>query len=239
MVQCSSERSRTEIQHGRSSLSSKSSRSDTVVVTGPDEISPTTGQPSAQVTGARNVSRPSTCQPGVPPPGRTPSSTIHHCPSGACTRSACPVFCTGSSVLRCDRIGLAGHGSNGPSGAGPRAIETPWPRSVPPSAIIRYQYSPIRYRCGASGALAPGVPDQSRFDSPSVSPVARSIRYCPTPATVHQQLPSSSHARSGSMPPTPGSRIGSDHGPAGSVAVNTMFPPPWLTLVTISQNRPS
>lgn len=40
------------------------------------------------------------------------------------------------------------------------------------------------------------------------------------------------------MPCTPGSRIGSDQGPAGSVAVNSRLPSP-LTLVTISQKRPS
>ncbi len=124
VVQCSAGRSRREIQDGRSSASSKSSRCSS---TGPGEsghgssgrsraTSPTTGQSSTQVTGARKVSRPSTCQPGVPPPGRTPSSTIHQEPSGPWTRSACPVFWTGWSVPRWVRIGLAGHGSNGPRG---------------------------------------------------------------------------------------------------------------------------
>ena len=40
------------------------------------------------------------------------------------------------------------------------------------------------------------------------------------------------------MPGTPGSGSGSDHGPAGSVAVNSRLPPSE-TFVTISQNRPS
>ncbi len=40
------------------------------------------------------------------------------------------------------------------------------------------------------------------------------------------------------MPGTPGSGIGSDQGPAGSVAVKSMLPLS-LTLVTISQKRPS
>lgn len=53
-----------------------------------------------------------------------------------------------------------------------------------------------------------------------------------------QAVPSSSQARSGSMPGTPGSRTGSDQGPAGSVAVKSMLPS-LLTLVTISQKRPS
>ena len=136
-----------EIQDGRSSARSKSSRTllDRAGESGHGSsgrsraTSPTTGQPSTQVTGARKVSRPSTCQPGVPPRGRTPSSTIHQEPSGPWTRSAWPVFWMGWSVPRWVRIGLAGHGSNGPSGVRPRAIETPWPRSVPPSAMSRYQ----------------------------------------------------------------------------------------------------
>ena len=83
--------------------------------------------------------------------GRTPSSTIHEVPSGASTRSACPVFWIGRSVLRWLRIGLAGQLSHGPIGAGPRAIDTACPRSVPPSAISRYQTPSRSYRCGASG----------------------------------------------------------------------------------------
>ena len=88
--------------------------------------------------------------------GRTPSSTIHHEPSGAWTRSAWPVFWIGvvGAAVGEDRVGRAG--LERPRGDGPRAIETAWPRSVPPSAISRYQLPPIRYRCGASGACAPG-----------------------------------------------------------------------------------
>lgn len=41
------------------------------------------------------------------------------------------------------------------------------------------------------------------------------------------------------MPGTPGAQMGSDHGPAGSVAVTIRLPPPSLQLVTISQKRPS
>jgi hypothetical protein len=41
------------------------------------------------------------------------------------------------------------------------------------------------------------------------------------------------------MPVSPDSRTGSDHGPAGSVAVTSRLPPPGATLVVISQNRPS
>ena len=73
------------------------------------------------------------------PARRMPSRTIHHEPSGACTRSAWPVFCTGWSVLRWLRIGLCGQPSKGPDGDGPRAIETAWPGPVPPSAMSRYQ----------------------------------------------------------------------------------------------------
>ena len=44
----------------------------------------------------------------------------------------------------------------------------------------------------------------------------------------------------GRCPGTPGSRTGSDQGPAGSVAVKSMFEPvTGLTLVTIGQKRPS
>lgn len=123
-------------------------------------------------------------------------------------------------------------------GAGPRATETACPRSVPPSEISRYQWSPTWYRCGASGALAPGVPDHSGRGSPNVSPVYGSIRTWEIPATVTQHTPSSSQARSGSMPGTPGSGTGSDQGPAGSVAETSRLPPPSLTLVVISQKRP-
>ena len=51
--------------------------------------------------------------PGVMPRGRTPSSTIHHDPSGASTRSPCPVFWTGG---RC----CGGSGSGWP-GSSPTA----------------------------------------------------------------------------------------------------------------------
>ena len=78
--------------------------------------SPGTGQPSTQSTGTRNVSRPSTWNTGVMPRGRVPSSTIHHDPSVASTRSAWPVFWIGRSVLRWLRIGLAGQLSHGPVG---------------------------------------------------------------------------------------------------------------------------
>jgi hypothetical protein len=199
--------------------------------------SPTTGQPSTQVTGARNVSRPSTCQPGGPPRGRVPRKIIHQEPSAAWTRSPCPVLWIGWSVLRWLRIGLCGHGSNGPSGAGPRATEMPWPASVPPSAISRYQVPSTSYRCGASGHCAPGVPDQIVRGSPSAAPLARSTRTWLIPAYVHQAVPSASQARSGSIP-TSGNHTGSDHGPAGSVLVTTIVPACGTTEV-IRWNRPS
>ena len=86
------------------------------------------------------------------------------------------------------------------------------------------------HRVGGAG------PDLVRLsESPSVY---GSRRTWETPATVHQAVPSSSQARSGSMPGTPGSRTGSDQGPAGSVAVKSMLPS-LLTLVTIGQKRPS
>ncbi|MDQ0936606.1 hypothetical protein QFZ49_006581 [Streptomyces turgidiscabies] len=85
----------------------------------------------------------------------------------------------------------------------------------------------------------PGPPDQSLCGVPYVCPVEGSKRTCKIPATVHQQVPSSSQTRSGSMPGTSGAQTGSDHGPAGSVAVTIRLPPPLLQLVTISQKRPS
>ena len=45
----------------------------------------------------------------------------------------------------------------------------PWPRSVPPSAIIRYHQSPIRYRWGASGNINP-LPDHSDRGGSSARP---------------------------------------------------------------------
>ena len=66
-----------------------------------------------------------------------------HSPAAVWTRSAWPVFCTGSGSDRWVRIGFAGQASYGPSGRSARAIVTVWPRSVPPSASSRYQWSPI------------------------------------------------------------------------------------------------
>ena len=54
------------------------------------------------------------------------------------------MFCTGDSMPRWVSSGLRGQGSNGPDGEGPRAMVTACPRSVPPSAMSRYQNSPIR-----------------------------------------------------------------------------------------------
>ena len=86
-----------------------------------------------------NVSRPSGENDWVRPSGRIPSRTSAVPPSGVATRSACPVFWIGRDVLRALSTGLAGCPSNGPSARGPRATLTPCPRSVPPSAISRYQ----------------------------------------------------------------------------------------------------
>ena len=91
-----------------------------------------------------NVSRPSGENDCVAPSGRMPSMTSAEPPSGVSTRSAWPVFWIGRDVLRALSTGLLGWPSNGPSIDGPRATLTPWPRSVPPSAIIRYQWSPRR-----------------------------------------------------------------------------------------------
>ena len=68
-----------------------------------------------------------------------PSSTIHQFPLPSSTRSACPVAWIGwlISVSRWVRIGLRGHGSNGPHGELARATVTMWPYSVPPSEISR------------------------------------------------------------------------------------------------------
>jgi beta-xylosidase len=81
---------------------------------------------------------------GRSPRGRTPSSTIHQLPSGASTRSAWPVFWMERGVPLWDSRGLAGAPSQGPRGERPRATDTLWPRSVPPSAISRYHQSPMR-----------------------------------------------------------------------------------------------
>ncbi len=59
------------------------------------------------------------------------------------------------------------------------------------------------------------------------------------PQYVSTHVPSSSQARSGSIPPRPVSTIGSDHGPAGSVAVTTNCSPGASTFVVTSQKTPS
>ena len=102
--------------------------------------------------------------------GRTPSSTQSQSPSGPMTRSPWPVFWIGRVVERAETSGFCGAVSNGPSGESPRAIEMPWPRSVPPSAIIRYQRPSTSYRCGASGKPPP-VPDHSERGSSSATVV--------------------------------------------------------------------
>lgn len=61
--------------------------------------------------------------------------------------------------------------------------------------------------------------------------------WIPSSEYTHQQVPSSSQARSGSMPGTP-TGTGSDQGPAGSLAVTRTVPAP-VTTVVIIQKRPS
>ncbi len=98
-----------------------------------------TGQSSTQSIRLTNVSRPRAEKACVIPRGRMPSSTIDVPPSGVSTRSPWPVFWMGREVLRALRNGFASNPSNGPCGDDDRAMLTPCPRSVPPSAIMRYQ----------------------------------------------------------------------------------------------------
>ena len=86
-----------------------------------------------------NVSRPRGENDCVAPSGRMPSMTSAEPPSGVSTRSAWPVFWIGRDVLRALSTGLAGCALERALDRRPRATLTPWPRSVPPSAIIRYQ----------------------------------------------------------------------------------------------------
>ena len=90
------------------------------------------------------------------------------------------MFWIGRLVLRADTTGFSGPPSNGPDGRRPRAMLMPWPRSVPPSAIIRYQCPPWEYRCGASGNFNP-VPDHSEIGSVSGLPLSRSTVICRMP----------------------------------------------------------
>ena len=117
------------------------------------------------------------------PAAAAPSSTIHHEPSGASTRSAWPVFWIGRSVLRWLRIGLAGYPSHGPIGRrAPGDRHARGPRSVPPSAISRYQSVAAR-----RGAAPPGT-------------AAR----CPTTRARGRRAPRRCGRRSGTaMPSTP------------------------------------
>ena len=151
----------------------------------------------------------------------------------ACRRgSAWPVFWIGRSVPLALSTGLAGCPSNGPSGAGPRAMLTPWPRSVPPSAIIRYQWSPRRYRCGASGNFRP-VPDHKERGSSSALLVGEVDAHLLDAFVLADLLAAGVQAgerdvrgavvvpgQSGSIPPMPSTVVPSLQGPAGSVAVN-------------------
>ena len=123
------------------------------------------GQPfSCQCTGLTKVSRPRAENARVMLRGRTPSMTQSHSPSGPTTRSPWPVFCTGRMVERAETSGFCGAVSNGPSGESLRAMLMPWPRSVPPSAIIRYQVPSDLVEVRGLGELPAGArPERARL----------------------------------------------------------------------------
>ena len=139
------------------------------------------------------------------PAGRVPSSTIHQEPSGASTRSAWPVFWIGRSVLRWLRIGLAGQPSHGPVG---RRAAGDRDGVAALGAALGDQQVPVPSRSiqvRRLRVLQPGARTRSARGRRAPRPVAASMRHRAMPWPREkwtQQLPSSSQARSGSMPAT-------------------------------------
>ena len=67
---------------------------------------------------------------------------------------------------------------------------------------------------------------------PRCWPISSPLVYSPEKVTY--AVPSSSQARSGSMPPTPSTVMPSLHGPAGSAAVKTTQPRGLIAMVTMT-----
>ena len=161
-----------------------------------------TGQSSTQSTGTRNVSRPSDVE-HRRHAART--GTEEHHPPRPVRRldeiSVAGVLDRAVGAAVAEDRDSPGSSPTAPSGTGPGRSVTACPRSVPPSAMRRYHQSPRRKRCGASGNCRP-VPGHASVGPSSTSPVRSSIRnrWMPPPEKWTQQLPSSSQARSGSMP---------------------------------------
>ena len=125
----------------------------------------------------------------------------------------------GGAAVAEDRVG-AGSSPTGPSARALRAIDTAWPRSVPPSARRRYQTPSRSKRCGASGYCSP-VPDQVGVGPSSTAPVSvvDSASLESTAGRVVDPANSRRVPRRGPGRCPDGDRTGSDHGPAGSSPV--------------------
>ena len=127
--------------------------------------------------------------------------------------------CSGSAGRCCGGSGSGWPGAarTGRAASGPRAIET---RVAAFACRPRRSAGTTTRRCGR-GAAPPGTarrcPTTSGTGPSSTSPVTGSIRQATcTPGEGAPAVPSSSQARSGSMPGR-SIQTGSDHGPAGSL----------------------
>ena len=211
------------------------------------------GNPSSlHFTGIINVSRPKFSNWLLI--GRQARKTAHQSPSFVWIKSAWPAQVTelGRSEFKClcVRIGLFFHGRNLPIGESPRKITSECQFPVPPSADIKKYFPFILYKWGPSiqiGLSAGWAPLFTRilrgpivlsvFTSNSCMRIVRCPLYsgllsgASSLLTIYA-LPSSSKKKEGSIPPTSGNMMGSDHSPNGSCVLTKKFPAPTL-VVTI------
>src|SRR5699024_2263506 len=94
----------------------------------------TIGQPSCHSTGNKIDSRPNNVKCFC---GLVARATSHQSPYSSSIKSACPTDCNGNFTSLLDRIGLFGHGLNGPQIFLLLCMVTMCPSLVPPSARIK------------------------------------------------------------------------------------------------------
>ena len=226
-------RVRTAIQPGRRARRGRRSRSPARPPSrGLSSTGSGCGQPSSPARpSVMNVSRPSAENARVMPRGRTPSST-----RPAAVRRLAPGRrgrCSGSAggAARGEHAGCRARPRTGPRASGPRATLTPWPRSVPPSAIIEVPAVAAPVEVRRLGELQPRCPTTAMRGSSSALPVSRSTRTCSMPRCLPRSAPAMHQAREGEVgvavlvPREVGvdavdarrSIVPSLHGPAGSV----------------------
>ena len=190
------------IHSGPSPAASKSSRNATVPGRGVSCTGSIAGQPSSpHATVVTKVSRPSAENARVMLRGRTPSSTQQPLAVGAEDEVAVAGVLDRPVVQRAETQRVLRRVLERPLGArGPRATLTPWPRSVPPSAIMRYHQSPTAVEVRRLGEL-PADARPERRGSSSARSVSRSTFTCRMPEVLAEgrQLRVQAEARVGDV----------------------------------------